>query len=82
MFINGIPFNPPDPNEFYQNERNTISRVPNVGALIPERGILEVYEGTASESFYVIVKPSGSVVVADKNIISKVNVSNLALEGA
>ena len=64
---------------FYQNESNTISRVPNVGVLIPEKGILDLYEGTASEPFYVTVTPSGSVVVADKNIISKVNVSNLEL---
>tara|TARA_Y100000034_G_C6908877_1_gene422694 strand:- start:5767 stop:7539 length:1773 start_codon:yes stop_codon:yes gene_type:complete len=64
---------------FYQNENNTISRVPNVGVLTPERGILDLHEGTASEPFHVIVAPSDSVVVADKNIISKVNVSNLQL---
>jgi hypothetical protein len=56
---------------FYQNENNTISRVPNVGVFIPSKGIVEIYDGVASEPFDVTVIPSNPIVVADKHIISK-----------
>jgi hypothetical protein len=64
---------------FYQNENNTISRIPNVGMFIPSKGTIEIGDGVASEPFFVTVVPLNPVVVADKNIISQVNVSNLQL---
>jgi len=56
---------------YYQNESNTISRVPNVGVFIPSKGTVEIFDGVASEPFDVMVVPSNNIVVADKHIISK-----------
>jgi len=56
---------------FYQNENNTISRVPNVGEFYPGKGTLKIDDGVAAVDFYVTVVPLNSVVVADKHIISK-----------
>ena len=56
---------------FYQNENNTISRVPNVGVLIPSKGKMEINAGVADTDFYVTVIPTNPVVVANQQIISQ-----------
>tara|TARA_Y100000034_G_scaffold69485_1_gene83912 strand:- start:402 stop:2177 length:1776 start_codon:yes stop_codon:yes gene_type:complete len=55
---------------FYQNESNTISRVPNVGIFTPNNGTIKINEGVASEPFDITAIPKNSIIIADKNIIS------------
>ena len=56
---------------FYQNENNTISRVPRVGVFNPGDGTVKIFGGVATEPFDITVIPSNNIVVADKHIISK-----------